>query len=100
MTATAPTAPGKLGDALDPAAIQRYLAELDTWLRDRRTELSDLDQPALGAGRGGEVASDMSLALALRRRASMRRPSCSVKASTCPQSDAPRSRAPAPSPSR
>lgn len=65
MTATAPTAPGKLGEALDPAAIQRYVGELDTWLRDRRTELDDVDQTAVAAGRGGEVASDMALALAL-----------------------------------
>lgn len=62
---TAPTAPGRLGEALDPAAIQRYLGELDTWLRDRRAELDDLDQTALAAGRGNEVASDMQLALAL-----------------------------------
>lgn len=65
MTATAPLAPGKLGVALDPAAIQRYLGELDTWLRIRRSELGELDQAALGAGRGGELAGDMSLALAL-----------------------------------
>ncbi|GAA1522511.1 hypothetical protein GCM10009788_27990 [Nocardioides humi] len=65
MTTTAPTAPGKLGDALEPAAIQAYLAELDTWLRVRRSELDELDQAALGAGRGAELAGDMSLALAL-----------------------------------
>lgn len=64
-TATAPTAPGKLGDALDPAAIQTYLGELDTWLRVRRSELDELDRAAIGAGRGGELAGDMSLALAL-----------------------------------
>ena len=61
----APTAPGRLGEALDPAAIQRYLAELDTWLRNRRTELDELDAAALAAGRGGDVAGDMSLALSL-----------------------------------
>ncbi|WP_408896222.1 hypothetical protein ACJ5H2_15050 [Nocardioides sp. R1-1] len=65
MTTTAPTAPGKLGDALDPAAIQAYLGELDTWLRVRRSELDELDQAALAVGRGGELAGDMSLALAL-----------------------------------
>lgn len=64
-TVTAPTAPGKLGDALDPAAIQAYLAELDTWVRVRRSELDELDQTALAVGRGGELAGDMSLALAL-----------------------------------
>lgn len=65
QTTTSPTAPGRLGDALDPAAIQQYLGELDTWLRVRRSELDELDQAAIGAGRGGELAGDMSLALAL-----------------------------------
>lgn len=66
MTLTmAPQAPGKLGDALAPAAIQDYLNQLDRWLRVRRDELGQLDQAALAAGRGGEVAGDMSLALAL-----------------------------------
>ena len=65
MTATAPQAPGKLGDALEPAAIQTYLGELDAWLRARRSELDELDQAAIGAGRGAELAGDMSLALAL-----------------------------------
>lgn len=64
-TTAAPHAPGKLGDALDPAAIQQYLGALDTWLRVRRSELDELDQAAIGAGRGGELAGDMSLALAL-----------------------------------
>jgi hypothetical protein len=65
MTASAPTAPGKLGDALEPAVIQRYLGDLDTWLRDRRTDLDNVDQTAVAAGRGDEIASDMALALAL-----------------------------------
>lgn len=62
---TAPAAPGRLGEAIDPAAIQRYLADLDSWARVRRDELNELDAAALAAGRGGDVASDMSLALAL-----------------------------------
>ncbi|TWG97373.1 hypothetical protein L615_003600000390 [Nocardioides sp. J9] len=64
-TATAPTAPGRLGDALEPAVIQAYLTDLDTWLRVRRSELDELDRAAIAAGRGGELAGDMSLALAL-----------------------------------
>ncbi|HWU20395.1 MAG TPA: hypothetical protein VN088_02645, partial [Nocardioides sp.] len=60
-----PIAPGRLGEALEPADIQRYLTELDEWIRGRRTELDDLDQAALATGRGGEVAGDMALALAL-----------------------------------
>ncbi|HWI43743.1 MAG TPA: hypothetical protein VNS81_08980 [Nocardioides sp.] len=65
MTTTSPQAPGKLGDALEPAAIQRYLGELDSWLRVRRGELDELDQAAIGAGRGHELTGDMSLALSL-----------------------------------
>lgn len=61
----APAAPGRLGEAIAPAAIQAYLTDLDTWLRTRRVELDELDAAALGAGRGGDVAGDMSLALAL-----------------------------------
>ncbi|WP_141012816.1 hypothetical protein [Nocardioides sambongensis] len=68
----APSAPGKLGDALEPAAIQTYLGELDAWLRVRRDELDELDAAALGAGRGGELAGDMSLALALWKATSDR----------------------------
>lgn len=62
---TSPAAPGKLGDALEPTDIQRYLAVLSEWVRVRRAELDELDQAALAAGRGGEVAGDMALALAL-----------------------------------
>lgn len=61
----APLAPGKLGDALEPSDIQVYLGRLDHWLRVRRDELAELDAAALAAGRGGELAGDMSLALAL-----------------------------------
>ena len=65
MTATAPTAPGKLGEAIEPALIQRYLADLDSWLRTRKDELDELDQAAIAAGRGQELAGDMGLVLAL-----------------------------------
>ncbi|KAA1425597.1 hypothetical protein [Nocardioides antri] len=62
---TAPTAPGRLGEAIEPALIQRYLAELDSWLRTRKDELDELDRAALAAGRGEELVGDMSLTLAL-----------------------------------
>jgi hypothetical protein len=61
----APTAPGSLGRAPEPAELQTYLTELDAWLRARRSELDDLDDAALAAGRGAEVAADMALALSL-----------------------------------
>ena len=62
---TAPTAPGKLGEALEPALIQRYLDELDSWLRTRQDELAELDRAALAANRGQELASDMGLTQAM-----------------------------------
>ena len=65
MTATAPTAPDKLGEAIEPALIQRYLDELDAWLRTRKDELDELDRAALAANRGQELASDMGLTLAM-----------------------------------
>jgi hypothetical protein len=65
MTATAPTAPGKLGEAIEPALIQRYVVELDSWLRTRKDELDELDRAAIAANRGQELAGDMGLVLAL-----------------------------------
>jgi len=60
---TAPAAPGRIGEAIEPAAIQDYLRDLEAWVRARRTELDELDAAALAAGRGVEVASDMALSL-------------------------------------
>ncbi|WP_370288626.1 hypothetical protein [Nocardioides sp.] len=71
-TLTSPEAPGRLGEALDPAAVQQYLAALDTWLRVRRSELEEIDAAALESGRGGEVAGDMALALSLWKAISER----------------------------
>jgi hypothetical protein len=68
----APVAPGSLGAAVEPAAIQAYLGELDDWLRARRTELDELDAAALTADRGGQVAGDMMLSMALWKAVSDR----------------------------
>ena len=64
MTA-APTAPGRLGQPLTPAEAQTFLLDLDDWVRARRGELDELDEAALAAGRGDEIASDMMLSLAV-----------------------------------
>lgn len=69
---TAPVAPGSIGSAIDPPLIKTYLAELDDWLRARRTELDELDAAALSANRGGQVAGDMMLSLALWKAVSDR----------------------------
>ena len=60
---TAPAAPGRMGEAIEPAVIQEYLSDLDAWVRGRRNELDELDAAALAAGRGAEVTSDMALSL-------------------------------------
>jgi hypothetical protein len=65
VTLTAPKAPGRIGQALDPAVLQDYLTDLEAWVRGRRAELDELDQAALAADRGADVASDMALSLAL-----------------------------------
>ena len=63
LMTTAPVAPGRIGEAIEPAAIQDYLRDLEAWVRARRTELDELDAAALAADRGAEVASDMALSL-------------------------------------
>ena len=69
---TAPVAPGAIGTAPEPAVLQTYLGALDDWVRARRAELDDLDAAALAAQRGGDVASDMMLSLALWKAVSDR----------------------------
>ncbi|GAA1766279.1 hypothetical protein GCM10009795_011030 [Nocardioides hankookensis] len=68
----APTPPGALGTAPEPIVLQGYLDDLDAWVRARRLELDELDAAALAANRGGEVASDMALALSLWKAVSDR----------------------------
>jgi DNA repair exonuclease SbcCD ATPase subunit len=69
---TAPVAPGSIGSAIEPAKLQVYLGELDDWLRARRTQLDELDAAALAANRGGQVAGDMMLSMALWKAVSDR----------------------------
>ncbi len=69
---TAPVAPGSLGSAPEPAVLQAYLDALEAWVRGRRLELDGLDAAALAEGRGGEVAGDMGLSLALWKAVSDR----------------------------
>lgn len=70
--AQAPTAPGRLGEAIDPAVTSTYLGELETWIRNRRTELDDLDEAALAANRQAELTTDIMLAMALWKAVSDR----------------------------
>jgi DNA repair exonuclease SbcCD ATPase subunit len=70
--ATAPVAPGSIGSAIEPTEIKAYLDALDDWLRARRAELDELDAAALAANRGGQVAGDMMLSMALWKAVSDR----------------------------
>ena len=61
---TAPAAPGKLGEPVQPQAMVGYLAELDAWLAARRAELAAIDAEILGR-RLDALTSDLQLSLAL-----------------------------------
>lgn len=71
-SATAPTAPGRLGAPVDADAARSYLAALGRWRDDRRRELDQLDAAALGAPDGTSLTSDIALSLALWKAASDR----------------------------
>jgi hypothetical protein len=68
----APTAPGRLGEQLDPAQVQSYLADLEEWLRDRRADLDEIDAAALVSVRGESMTADLMLSMALWKAVSDR----------------------------
>ncbi len=63
--ATAPVAPGRLGQAIAPRDAVRYLEELGAWRDRRKTELDQLDQAALQAAEQSAYTDDMLLSMAL-----------------------------------
>lgn len=62
---TAPLAPGKLGEAIDPQAMLTYLQSLGEWLRSRRSELDELDAAAQKSPLKVPLTADITLAMAL-----------------------------------
>jgi hypothetical protein len=56
VSAVAPAAPGRLGEAVEPAEMAAYLTDLTSWRDRRRAELDELDRAAL-ASAGQAVAS-------------------------------------------
>lgn len=62
---TAPPAPGRLGQPLDPAAVLPYLDALARWRDARRAELEVLDQAALQVADPGRLTGDVMLAMTL-----------------------------------
>lgn len=63
--ATAPTAPGRLGQAMASTEALRYLEALGSWRDLRKTELDLLDQAALAAPDQSAFTNDMLLSMAL-----------------------------------
>jgi hypothetical protein len=63
--ATAPAAPGRLGQPLAAVDALHYLEALGTWRDQRRTELDVLDQAALRARDQAAFTGDMLLSMAL-----------------------------------
>ncbi len=75
-TVTAPAAPGRLGQPVDPTACLAYLTALGDWRDGRRSELDLLDRTALDArGHGTDGAAltgDITLSMTLWKAASDR----------------------------
>jgi hypothetical protein len=69
---TAPVAPGRMGQALDPMAAQVYMDELGTWRDGRHRELDELDKAALQAATGSSATGDILLSMALWKAVSDR----------------------------
>lgn len=67
-----PQAPGRMGQQLDPAVAQTYLADLGEWVLARREELDQLDQAALASERRAELTGDLTLSMALWKAVSDR----------------------------
>ncbi len=64
-SASAPAAPGRLGQPLVASDAMRYLEALGTWRDVRKAELDVLDQAALGATDGAAYTGDLMLSMAL-----------------------------------
>lgn len=69
---TAPAAPGRLGEPVDPTACLRYLSALGEWRNARKSELDLLDRAALDARDGSGVTDDIALSMVLWKAASDR----------------------------
>ena len=61
----APPAPGRLGEALDPADALAYLTALGAWLARRRAELDALDAEVLASADPSRHTGDITLAMTL-----------------------------------
>jgi len=65
VSAYAPPAPGRLGQAASEVELQRYLGALGTWRDQRRGELDALDAASLSAPEPAAFTADVTLSMAL-----------------------------------
>jgi hypothetical protein len=65
VTATAPDAPGRLGQAIPADNVLVYLRDLGLWRDRRRAELDRLDEAALATPRPDAYSRDVMLAMSL-----------------------------------
>lgn len=63
--AIAPQAPARMGQAVESAAMKRYLDDLGAWCERRRAELDELDRGALAAPDAGALTGDIMLSMTL-----------------------------------
>jgi hypothetical protein len=70
--ALAPTAPGKMGTAVEPSQAAAYLDALGRWRDERHRELEELDRAALSSPNGAAATSDITLSMALWKAVSDR----------------------------
>lgn len=68
----APQAPGAIGERIAPEELSAYLADLDTWIHERKRELDELDAAALASPLRDRLTADMTLSMALWKAASDR----------------------------
>ncbi|MCE0536751.1 hypothetical protein LWF15_14685 [Kineosporia rhizophila] len=63
--ATAPTAPGRLGQAIGVDELRTYLGALDTWRASRKRELDQIDAAALRSDEADSYTADLTLAMTM-----------------------------------
>jgi hypothetical protein len=69
---TAPDAPARMGEPVEPTAMLRYLEALGAWRDARRQELDELDRLALASPDSAALAPDVTLAMALWQAVAVR----------------------------
>jgi len=61
----APDAPARMGQAVDPTEMVRFLEQLGAWRARRHTELDEIDRAARAAPGGDALIGDLTLSMTL-----------------------------------